>query len=59
MRSFVELDLAGGFGLSALLLPAAWLYATAAKRRAAPRPMAQPQALPTAAVAPFGLRSAE
>lgn len=30
MRSFVELDLTGGFGLTALVIPAAWLYATSA-----------------------------
>jgi exopolysaccharide production protein ExoQ len=59
LRSFVELDLAGGFGLSSLLLPAGWLYATAAERRAATRRVAQPQALPLAAVAPYGLRGAE
>jgi exopolysaccharide production protein ExoQ len=28
LRSFVELDLLGGFGLSALILPVAWIYAT-------------------------------
>jgi exopolysaccharide production protein ExoQ len=41
LRSFVELDLAGGFGMAALLLPAGWLYATSARRRAggsAPQP---------------------
>jgi exopolysaccharide production protein ExoQ len=30
MRSFVELDLTGGFGLTALIVPAAWFYATSA-----------------------------
>jgi exopolysaccharide production protein ExoQ len=34
LRSFVEQDLLGGFGLSALILPVAWTYATSrAKRR--------------------------
>jgi exopolysaccharide production protein ExoQ len=28
LRSFVELDLLGGFGLATLILPAAWVYAT-------------------------------
>jgi exopolysaccharide production protein ExoQ len=29
LRSFVELDLLGGFGLNAIIPPAAWIYATA------------------------------
>jgi exopolysaccharide production protein ExoQ len=29
LRSFVELDLLGGFGLNAIVAPAAWIYATA------------------------------
>jgi hypothetical protein len=33
LRSFVELDLLGGFGLNALLVPAGWLYARSARRR--------------------------
>ena len=28
MRSFVELDLIGGFGLTAVILPVAWIYGT-------------------------------
>ena len=59
LRSFVELDLAGGFGLSALLLPAAWLYATARMRRAPARAAPEPRAVPAATLAPFGLRGVE
>jgi hypothetical protein len=28
LRSFVELDLGGGFALTTVMLPVAWLYAT-------------------------------
>lgn len=42
LRSFVELDLLGGFGLNALILPTAWIYATSGTRSGA-RSVIQPR----------------
>ena len=35
LRSFVELDLAGGFDLNALVIPVVWTYARSELQRAA------------------------
>ena len=53
LRSFVEQDLLGGFGMNALILPAAWIYATSRVGRSA-RPALR-SATPRRATTPLRL----
>jgi exopolysaccharide production protein ExoQ len=46
LRSFVELDLAGGFDLNALVLPVVWTYARSELRRVTCVPVGPPPLLP-------------